>query len=106
MIGHPSASASAREASTFAMAVATDDSRVTPGSGAASPIALGIHFVAQQALCNALGASGLHWVWAIALRLGHGSLFRTGESRLSAVTMPEEIDVSFPSRAVGLFADA
>jgi len=21
--------------------------------------------VAQQALCNALGASGLHWVWAI-----------------------------------------
>jgi hypothetical protein len=27
-------------------------------------IALGIHFVAQQALCNALGALGLHWVWA------------------------------------------
>jgi hypothetical protein len=24
-----------------------------------------MHFVAQQALCNALGASGLHWVWAI-----------------------------------------
>jgi len=49
-------SARARKASTFAIAVAPDGSRVTPGSGAASPIALEIHFVAQQALCNALGA--------------------------------------------------
>jgi hypothetical protein len=32
-------------------------------------IALGIHFVAQQALCDALGASRLHWVGRYTLRL-------------------------------------
>ena len=68
-------SARARKASTFATAVAPDGSRVTPGSGAASPIAPGIRFVAQQALCNALGASGLHWVWAIAATPGSRLIF-------------------------------
>jgi hypothetical protein len=72
------ASASAREASTFAMAVATDGSRVTPESGAASRIALKIHFVAQQAPCNALGASGLHWVWAIDATSGPRLSFQDG----------------------------
>ena len=42
-------------------------------------IALGVHFATQQALCNALGASGLHWVWAIDATSGPRSLFRAAK---------------------------
>jgi hypothetical protein len=41
-------------------------------------IGLGMHFVAQQALCNALGASGLHWVWAIDATSGPRLSFQDG----------------------------
>jgi hypothetical protein len=41
-------------------------------------IGLGMHFVAQQALCNALGASGLHWVWAIDAASGSRLSFQDG----------------------------
>ena len=92
-------SARARKASTFAIAVAPDGSRVTPGSGAASPIALDIHFVAQQALCNALGASGLHWVWAIAASSGSRLLFFRAHRAVSCPSRerpPKQADCSLP----------
>ena len=55
--------------------------------------------VAQQALCNALGASGLHWVWAIAASSGSRLLFFRAHRAVSCPSRerpPKQADCSLP----------
>jgi hypothetical protein len=62
---------------------------------------LEIHFVAQQVLCNALGASGLHWVWAIDAASGSRLFFWTSESRSRHVERSGEIPMYGVAGAIG-----
>jgi hypothetical protein len=61
--------------------------------------------VAQQALCNALGATGLHRVWAIDASSGPRLLFRTAsgayqpswrESQRSGFNLEYTFEISLP----------
>jgi hypothetical protein len=61
--------------------------------------------VAQQALCNALGVSDLHWVWAIAASSGPRLFFRTAsgayqpsrrESQRSVFNLEYTFEISLP----------
>ena len=73
-----------------------DEGTSSEAQGACPPLArslLGksatlITVVAQQALCNALGASGLHWVWAIDATSGPRLSFQDG--RVAPISYPGE----------------